>query len=98
MEPFYGFTRTVALRDATSSLQAFEAVLALGDNPDDAREILQTIADYNRDDCVSTWRLREWLQTMSRELEAGPGAGMTRPQIHSRAPTEALQAGLRAIR
>ncbi len=29
MEPFYGFNRTVALRDATSSLQAFEAVLAL---------------------------------------------------------------------
>jgi len=31
MEPLYGFTRAVALREATQALQAFEAVLALGD-------------------------------------------------------------------
>jgi len=36
MEPFYDFKRTVELRDATSSLQAFESVLALGDDPTDA--------------------------------------------------------------
>jgi uncharacterized protein len=34
MEEFYGFRRTVDLRDATSSLQAFETVLALGDKPE----------------------------------------------------------------
>ena len=70
------FTRTVLLRDATSSLQAFEAVLALGDDPTDATEILQTIADYNRDDCVSTWRLREWLETLRTELEAKLGTNL----------------------
>jgi uncharacterized protein len=43
MEPFYGFKRTVALRDATSSLQAFEAVLALGDDPKAAQEILRPL-------------------------------------------------------
>ena len=59
MEQFYGFKRTVELRDATSSLQAIESVFALGDNPANAQEILQTIADYNRDDCISTLRLRE---------------------------------------
>src|SRR6266498_433014 len=35
MEPFYDFKRTVELRDASSSLQAFESVLALGDDPTD---------------------------------------------------------------
>src|SRR6185369_472145 len=69
MEPFYGFTRTVALRDATSSLQAFEAVLALGEDPLGAQEILKTIQDYNRDDCVSTVQLRTWLETLRSELE-----------------------------
>jgi hypothetical protein len=97
MEPFYGFTRTVALRDATSSLQAFEAVLALGDDPDDAREILQTIADYNRDDCVSTWRLREWLETLRSELEAELGTAITRPELKSGAPSEELEAELSEI-
>jgi len=97
MEPFYGFTRTVALRDATSSLQAFETVLALGDDPTEAAEILQTIADYNRDDCLSTWRLREWLETLRSELEAKVGASIPRPQLKSGAPKEGLEAQLTEI-
>ncbi|MGI8732796.1 MAG: TM0106 family RecB-like putative nuclease [Pyrinomonadaceae bacterium] len=97
MEPFYGFTRTVALRDATSSLQAFEAVLALGDEPEDAQEILRTIADYNRDDCVSTWRLRDWLETLRAELEAKLGSSITRPEPKSGAASEDLKAQLSEI-
>jgi AAA domain/RNase_H superfamily len=97
MEPFYGFTRTVPLRDATSSLQAFETVLALGDDPTEAREILQTIADYNRDDCLSTWRLREWLETLRAELEARLQTSIPRPQLKSGAPHEELEAKLTEI-
>ncbi len=97
MEPFYGFTRTVPLRDATSSLQAFETVLALGDDPSEAQEILCTIADYNRDDCLSTWRLREWLETLRTELEAKLGTSIPRPQIKSGAPSEGLEAQLSEI-
>ncbi len=97
MEAFYGFTRAVPLRDATSSLQAFESVLALGDDPANAREILQTIADYNRDDCVSTWHLREWLETLRVELEAKLGRAIPRPQLKSGAPSEGLEAQLGEI-
>ena len=97
MEPFYGFIRTVALRDATSSLQAFEAVLALGDDPKAALEILRTIADYNRDDCVSTWRLREWLEQLRSELEAKLGSSIPRPEPKSGAPSEELEAQLTEI-
>ena len=97
MEPFYGFKRTVALRDATSSLQAFEAVLALGDDPKAAQEILKTIADYNRDDCVSTWRLREWLEQLRSEAEAKLGSSLPRPEPKSGAPSVELEAQLTEI-
>jgi uncharacterized protein len=88
MEPFYGFTRTVPLRDATSSLQAFESVLALGEDPANAREILRTIADYNRDDCISTWRLREWLEGLRSELQVKLGRTIERPELKSGAASE----------
>ncbi|MFN2513469.1 MAG: TM0106 family RecB-like putative nuclease [Pyrinomonadaceae bacterium] len=97
MEPFYGFTRTVALRDATSSLQAFESVLALDEEPATAKEILRTIADYNRDDCVSTWKLREWLEKLRTELEAKLGVSIARPELKSGAPSEDLNAQLTEI-
>ena len=97
MEPFYGFSRTVPLRDATSSLQAFETVLALGDDPAEAQEILHTIADYNRDDCVSTWHLREWLETLRAELEVKVGTSIPRPQLKSGAASEGLEAQLTEI-
>ena len=97
MEPFYGFQRSVALRDATSSLQAFESVLALGDEPKAAQEILKTIADYNSDDCVSTWRLREWLEQLRSEAEAKLGSSLPRPEPKSGAPSEELETQLTEI-
>jgi predicted RecB family nuclease len=97
MEEFYGFRRTVELRDATSSLQAFETVLALEDKPEEAKEILNTIADYNRDDCLSTWQLREWLEILRRKLEEQLGQSIERPELKSGAPSEDLEAELTEI-
>jgi len=90
MEPFYGFVRAVPLRDATSALQAFEAVLALGDDQSAVAETLKTIEDYNRDDCVSTWRLRSWLETLRSELEGKIGQLLPRPEAKSGEAGEAL--------
>ncbi len=97
MESFYGFRRTVALRDATSSLQAFESVLALRDNPEEAKEILNTIADYNRDDCLSTWQLREWLEKLRSELETKLGQTIMRPALKAGSASEGLEAELTEI-
>jgi len=97
MEEFYGFRRTVELRNATSSLQAFETVLALGDKPEEAKEILSTIADYNRDDCLSTWQLREWLEKLRGELEGKLGRSIERPELKSDLPSEDLEAELTEI-
>src|ERR1051326_2010765 len=94
MEEFYGFRRTVDLRTATSSLQAFETVLALGDKPEEAKEILDTIAGYNRDDCLSTWQLRDWLEELRSQLEGELGQKLERPELKSGAPSEDLEAEL----
>jgi len=40
----------------------------------EAREILDDLADYNRYDCVSTRRLRDWLVERARESRALPAA------------------------
>jgi hypothetical protein len=50
------------IREANAALQAFEAVLTLGDGREATKELLATIEGYNRDDCVSAVRLREWLE------------------------------------
>src|SRR6476659_6909273 len=61
MEPFYRFEREVDLRDAGSSIVAFEQWLELGDGERPASDQLVRIERYNRDDVVSNQRLRDWL-------------------------------------
>ena len=53
--------------------------------------ILDAIAAYNRDDCVSTWGLRDWLE--ERRIEAAPlypDGGVPRPEPVDPEPTEEL--------
>jgi len=74
LEPLYGFGRDVELREASSALANFEAWLQLGgashDGGDEAAALLRAIQGYNEDDCVSTLRLRDWLEERRSELEA----------------------------
>jgi uncharacterized protein len=59
LEPLYAFVREAELRKAGKSIVEFERYLEEG-----RREpaILTTIEAYNRDDVLSTWRLRDWLE------------------------------------
>src|SRR5579883_2743728 len=68
LEPLYGFTRGVELRDANRCLAAFERWMELrkGAAPDDA--VRASIEGYNRDDCLSAMQLRAWLEERRREL------------------------------
>jgi uncharacterized protein len=47
------------------------------------------VAGYNRDDCVSTWRLRDWLETRRAEL-IETGTVVPRPGTSEGVPSEAL--------
>ena len=69
LEPLYGYEREVDLRDAGSSIVAFETWLEVGGEAGRDDETLERIERYNRDDVVSTWQLRDWLEGQRAELE-----------------------------
>ncbi|MBY5482098.1 TM0106 family RecB-like putative nuclease [Rhizobium leguminosarum] len=89
LEPLYGFTRDTKLSDANMALAKVQACLELGDLEfiDDADRTV--VAGYNRDDCVSTWQLRDWLETRRDELVAA-GTDVPRPEAPEGAPSEKL--------
>ncbi|MFN2484055.1 MAG: TM0106 family RecB-like putative nuclease [Candidatus Limnocylindria bacterium] len=94
LEPLYGFTREIDLRDAGSSIVAFETWLQLGDEaaPADDPAILERIAAYNRDDCTSNLMLRDWLERLRVELEVATSAPVPRPGPTDGRPGEELAA------
>ncbi len=94
LEPLYGFTRAVPLRDANVALQSFEAAMALGNGQEEIGDLLKTVEGYNRDDCISALRLRDWLEDRRKELEAKKGRALPRPTIQSGEPSEKLSARL----
>ena len=93
LEPLYGFTREVDLRDAGTSIVEFETWLELGQGGE-REELLARIGEYNRDDCVSTLRLRDWLEEQRAELllEHGDLPRPTVPEPEEREDSEEQQA------
>jgi uncharacterized protein len=79
MEQFYEFVREIDLRDAGSSIVAFEQWLELGEGERPAATHLERIERYNRDDVVSNQRLRDWLENLRLELERETGMPVPRP-------------------
>jgi predicted RecB family nuclease len=79
MEGFYGFVREIDLRDAGSSIVAFEEWLQLGEGERPASTHLDRIERYNRDDVVSNFRLRDWLEQRREEFTAATGREVPRP-------------------
>jgi predicted RecB family nuclease len=107
LEPLYHLEREEGLRDAGSSIVAFESWLAEAESgargaggnaaaPGGAarsprnHETLRSIETYNRDDCVSNWRLRDWLELRRPELESEIGEPLPRPAAAEAEPAENL--------
>jgi predicted RecB family nuclease len=91
LEVLYGFTRDVPLPEAGPALRDFEYALAtngLGALPQEVRD---TVEGYNRDDCVSTLRLYEWLETVRADA-VHAGAEIPRPVLESAEPSEQVSA------
>ena len=79
LEPFYDFVRDVDLTAATRALVGFEARLESGAGAGAPAELRAQIQGYNRDDCLSTLRLAEWLEGCRRELRDLTGEAVPRP-------------------
>ena len=102
IEKFYMPAREGPVTEAGFSVVAFETWLKERD-----QAILDGIAAYNRDDCVSTWMLRTWLEGHRAdavlrwpELDVGPPGGSGHGPVGGRdrvAPTR-RGAGPRAHR
>jgi uncharacterized protein len=97
LEPLYDFKRAVPLREANVALQSFEAAMALQNGQGEISDLLKTIEDYNRDDCISALKLRNWLEDRRRELEVRIGHGLPRPAVKSGKPGLTLVARLDAV-
>jgi hypothetical protein len=82
LEPLYAFERSVGLPDASAVLAKVQASLELGDFKAIGEDERAAVAGYNRDDCLSAWRLRDWLEQIRSDLVAG-GAVIERPAPRS---------------
>ncbi len=97
LEPLYGFTRAVGLRDADSSIAVFEQWLQLGEGDRPAADHLKKIEAYNRDDTVSTARLRDWLEALRAEAAAATGHAVPRPGPADPEPSDELGGELEEV-
>ena len=91
LEPLYAFERTVDLPDAATVLAKLQASLELGDFDSIGVEERTAVTGYNRDDCLSAWKLRDWLEKVRSGLIAN-GAAIERPPPRSREAGEELNA------
>src|SRR2546425_415758 len=91
VEAFYGFERETPLEASRVAMRYVEHRLELGrmgeELPDEIRE---KIEGYNADDCVSTARLRDWLEGEREKLVAS-GIEVRRLPEKSGDPSEKLK-------
>ena len=78
LEPLYGYARDVDLADANRSLRVMELGLMTQSAHEVPLEVRDAVEGYNRDDCVSTLRLRDWLEARRAQVIAD-GTEVPRP-------------------
>jgi uncharacterized protein len=96
LEPFYGFQRDTSLPDARLALTRLQTSLELNNAAAIADEDRQTVQAYNREDCVSTQALRDWLEQLRTQMIAN-GAVIDRPAAGNGAPSYNIAEWLAAI-
>ncbi|WFU34288.1 TM0106 family RecB-like putative nuclease [Bradyrhizobium brasilense] len=78
LEPLYSFTRSVLLEDVGAVMARTQARLEMADAAGVPDADKNTIRGYNKDDCDSTFALREWLEGLRASLIAS-GEVIKRP-------------------
>ncbi|HEY7841632.1 MAG TPA: TM0106 family RecB-like putative nuclease [Gammaproteobacteria bacterium] len=90
LEQFYGFVRKQDLREATASRRAVEWAIELRQpirGVADLAPHIEAVQRYNREDCVSAEKLRDWLEQLRREQ----GIDLPRPPLMSGEASEQLE-------
>jgi predicted RecB family nuclease len=110
IEAFYGFERRTPLDLSRAAMRYVEHRLELGRLEEEEgipEEFRETLEGYNREDCVSTGRLRDWLEEERRKLvmrgievlrlpeKSGDASGKLEEKLgRTAALTELLSAGI----
>lgn len=95
LEDLYAYKREIDLRDANSSIVEFESLLEDGDADGSIKENIRL---YNRDDCISTEKLRDWLELRREEAARKLGYELPRPLGEIEPPAEAFTVRQQAVR
>ena len=100
LEVFFGYGRDQDLRAATESRRAIEHAIEAGGIDETVAAHKQIVEDYNREDCESALRLRDWLERLRADaVEAGHQ--LERPVLDGGEASEtvtALEETLRRLR
>ena len=97
IEAFYGFHRETPLEKSRSAMRYIEHRLELGwDDEPMPEEIREVMEGYNREDCISTSRLREWLE-VERKALVQSGTDVPRFVDREEAPSEELDERQRRV-
>ena len=97
LEIFYGFQRPVELQLANRLRFALQHALEFDRLDQISQEMRDAVEGYNRDDCVSTLRLRDWLESLRAE-HAARGVKVPRPEVSGGEPTEELSEDQKKVR
>ena len=89
LEPLYGYNREQDLREAAMSRRIVENAIAKGAAAEDLGPHRGIVEDYNREDCESAARLRNWLEQLRGEAVAR-GADLPRPELREGDASEAI--------
>lgn len=97
LEAVYGYQRQQQLREASSTLLRVEIALEMGVAETIPQEDREAVERYNRDDCLSAYHLREWLEG-AREEAIEEGEEVLRPEPQGGEPSENLTQWQQQIR
>jgi uncharacterized protein len=96
LETFYDFNRSVPLVEVRSELAKLQARLELNDVAAISEQSKDIVLRYNRDDCLSALRLRDWLEQIRGEKIAS-GARIQRPAAGTPEPPAELDERQRQV-
>ena len=96
LEPFYGYIRDVPLQKANKALFNLQSKLELNDVKTINEENKAIVEGYNCDDCISTLRLRDWLEKLRSQCIA-EGIELDRPDPGDSSPSENISEWLERI-
>ncbi|HET7201778.1 MAG TPA: TM0106 family RecB-like putative nuclease [Steroidobacteraceae bacterium] len=89
LEPFFGYARAQDLREASMSRRIVENAIAAGVFGEPLERHRGIVESYNREDCESALRLRDWLERLRAEAVAA-GQDLPRPAVGSGESSEEI--------